>query len=143
MSHQHDNTHYVRRVVLPSGKTIEVVYFEGEAAPAPPRAGHQPAGPAARPSGPAGDLHVCGSCDAPLVYPMEWEEAGPSHWEVVLRCPNCEWIGTGVFDQATYVPSAGLLASAAGTVRTLASDRQALPAAASDHTASAVPLTVR
>ena len=47
----------------------------------------------------------------------------------------------GVFDQATYVPSAGLLDSATGTVRTLASDRQAPPAAASDHTASAVPLT--
>ena len=27
MSRQPDNTPYVRRVVLPSGKTIEVVYF--------------------------------------------------------------------------------------------------------------------
>jgi hypothetical protein len=101
MSQHDNNTHYVRRVVLPSGKTIEVVYFEGEAAPAPSPAGHQPARAAASPSAPGADLHVCGSCDARLVYPIEWEEAGPSHWEVVLRCPNCEWIGTGVFDQAT------------------------------------------
>jgi hypothetical protein len=104
MSHQHDNAHYVRRVVLPSGKTIEVVYFEGDAAPgaggASP-AGHHPAAPTALPSGPGADLHVCGSCDARLVYPMDWDEAGPSHWEVILRCPNCEWTGTGVFDQAT------------------------------------------
>ncbi len=28
MSEQADNRQYVRRVVLPSGKTIEVVYFE-------------------------------------------------------------------------------------------------------------------
>ena len=26
----HDPHHYVRRVVLPSGKTIEVVYFEDQ-----------------------------------------------------------------------------------------------------------------
>ena len=34
-----------------------------------------------------------------LVYPVEWEEAGPTHWEVTLRCPNCEWTGTGIFEQ--------------------------------------------
>jgi hypothetical protein len=32
---------------------------------------------------------------------MEWEEAGATHWEVTLRCPNCEWIGAGVFEQET------------------------------------------
>ena len=30
MSPQPDNRHYVRRVVLPSGKTIEVVYFDDQ-----------------------------------------------------------------------------------------------------------------
>ena len=30
---------------------------------------------------------------------MEWEEAGATHWEVTLRCPNCEWNGTGVYEQ--------------------------------------------
>ena len=34
-----------------------------------------------------------------LVYPVGWEEAGATHWEVTLRCPNCEWAGTGVFEQ--------------------------------------------
>jgi hypothetical protein len=90
MSHPHDNSHYVRRVVLPSGKTIEVVYFDD-----------QPvidAGPAPE-AGPATDLHVCGSCRSTLVYPTEWDEAGATHWEVELRCPNCEWTGTGVFEQ--------------------------------------------
>ena len=39
------------------------------------------------------------TCDSDLVYPIEWDEAGAAHWEVTLRCPNCEWIGSGVFEQ--------------------------------------------
>ncbi len=92
-----DHHHHVRRVVLPSGKTIEVVYFENEPTGATPR---QPAATPAlpRPSETA-DLHLCGTCESDLVYPVEWEEAGATHWEVVLRCPNCEWSGTGVYEQ--------------------------------------------
>ena len=91
--HPHpDHHHHVRRVVLPSGKTIEVVYFENEPTGASPRL------PVPHPTE-TGDLHLCGSCDSNLVYPVEWEEAGATHWEVVLRCPNCEWCGTGVYEQ--------------------------------------------
>jgi hypothetical protein len=89
MSRQPDNTPYVRRVVLPSGKTIEVVYF-GEDTSA-----DRPA------TEPTEDLHVCGTCDSELVYPIDWEEVGETHWEVRLRCPNCEWTGTGIFEQDT------------------------------------------
>ena len=85
---QPENTPYVRRVVLPSGKTIEVVYF-GDATGVDTRTAAEP----------AEDLHVCGSCASELVYPVDWEEASDTHWEVTLRCPNCEWIGTGVFEQ--------------------------------------------
>ncbi|HWH96640.1 MAG TPA: hypothetical protein VNT03_22455 [Baekduia sp.] len=92
----HDPHHYVRRVVLPSGKTIEVVYFEDRqtAGPAGGRAEVRPAHDET-----VGDLHVCGACASSLVYPTEWEEAGATHWEVTLRCPNCEWAGAGVFEQ--------------------------------------------
>ena len=34
-----------------------------------------------------------------LVQPIDWSLIGRSHWRVVLRCPNCEWSGTGVFGQ--------------------------------------------
>jgi len=96
MSDHNDNTQYVRRVKLPSGRSIEVVYFENlaEAAafePVPTRR----AGTGVR------DLHVCPECDRELVYPVEWEETSPTHWEVLLRCPNCEWSDLGVFDQPT------------------------------------------
>jgi hypothetical protein len=86
-----DHRHYTRRVVLPSGKVIEVVYFEEQ------RAAHTSV-PGQRPL--TDDLHLCGSCEADLVYPVEWEEYGATHWSVTLRCPNCEWTGTGVFEQA-------------------------------------------
>jgi hypothetical protein len=90
MSQEADNRHYVRRVVLPSGKTIEVVYFDETQALDAASPGLAEVGE---------DLHVCGECNSDLVYPVEWDEAGATHWEVTLRCPNCEWFGTGVFSQ--------------------------------------------
>ncbi len=89
MSHPHHNDQYVRRVVLPSGRSIEVVYYETvPAEPLPTVA-------------PVDDLHVCRECDRTLVYPVEWEEASATHWAVLLRCPNCEWSQIGVYDQPT------------------------------------------
>jgi len=86
------NGQYVRRVTLPSGRSIEVVYFEPLAAEA---AGAAPRTPQVE------DLHVCPECDRDLVYPVDWAEASMTHWEVELRCPNCEWTEVGTYDQAT------------------------------------------
>jgi len=95
MSPQPDNRHYVRRVVLPSGKTIEVVYFDDQQlVDTEPRAGGS-----VSVNETVQDLHVCASCESDLVYPTEWDEAGTMHWEVSLRCPNCEWSGSGIFQQ--------------------------------------------
>jgi uncharacterized protein with PIN domain len=80
-SPQPDHKQYVRKVTLPSGKTIEVISFED----------HPTTTPA--------DLHVCPECTSELVYPVDWQEAGRSSWEVSLRCPNCEWTLTGVFGE--------------------------------------------
>jgi hypothetical protein len=93
MSHS-DHSHRVRRVVLPSGKTIEVVYFDDPPAPAVEAPRTMPEAK----SSPA-DLHLCPSCSSGLVYPVDWEEAGPDHWEVCLRCPDCEWSDRGTFSQ--------------------------------------------
>ena len=89
MNPQPEQPHAVRRVVLPSGKTIEVVYFadsevDGRITTAP-----------------GADLHVCPDCTSPLVYPTAWEEAGEERWQLLLRCPNCEWEGAGIFDRET------------------------------------------
>jgi hypothetical protein len=93
MSEHTNHGQYVRRVVLPSGRAIEVVYFEtlADEAPAPiPASG-----------GAIRDLHLCPCCDRDLVYPVGWEEVSPTHWEVLLRCPNCEWSEVDTFDQPT------------------------------------------
>ncbi len=83
---------YVKRVTLPSGKSIEVLYFADQAATE---------AAATETAQPASDqpLHMCAECDSNLVYPTDWQEAGADHWEVDLRCPNCEWRGAGTFHQ--------------------------------------------
>jgi hypothetical protein len=76
-----DHQRYVRKVTLPSGKTIEVISFDEEM-------------PAA-----TTQLHVCPECASELVYPVSWDEADASRWEVSLRCPNCEWCVTGTYEE--------------------------------------------
>ena len=93
--HMDDQTHYVKRVQLPSGKTIEVVYFK-DADLLPDSVSSF--GPALEP---AQALHVCPECSSKLVYPTGWDEAGPDSWQVQLRCPECEHFREGVFAQAT------------------------------------------
>lgn len=101
MSPRPDHNHHIRQVVLPSGRTIQVVYFEGAETAAHQSAAHQagdPSAPVARVRDKV-DLHVCDHCASELVYPVEWEESGADHWEVSLRCPDCEWTGTGIYSQ--------------------------------------------
>jgi hypothetical protein len=93
MDNHDEQTHFVKRVVLPSGKTIEVVYFK--------EAGAEEAGPSHPSAEPDQDLHVCVECSSELVYPVRWDEAGPDNWNVLLHCPNCEVYREGVFAQNT------------------------------------------
>ena len=79
MSH-HPDPHFVRRIVLPSGRTIEVVSFTRD--------------------DPSTDgLHICPECASHLVQPVQWHEAPQGFWELTLHCPNCDWSDEGVFDQ--------------------------------------------
>jgi hypothetical protein len=75
------NQHSVRRIVLPSGRTIEVVRFH-EVEEAPHRS-----------------LHICPNCESELVQPVAWSEAAEGRWELLLSCPNCWWEIEGVFDE--------------------------------------------
>jgi hypothetical protein len=103
-----DQGHYVRRVVLPSGKTIEVVYFKG----APEEnldMSREPAGEAALElppfieqnpdAAPVRELHICPDCRSDFVHPVEWEESGREQWRVMRRCPVCEWTGEEIHSQ--------------------------------------------
>jgi len=91
MNPQSEHPHEVRRVVLPSGRTIEVIYF------AEPRSEAAAAVPAVHERR---ELHVCPDCSSELVHPVDWEEVGP-HWRIDLRCPNCECVHSGTWDHET------------------------------------------
>jgi hypothetical protein len=94
-----EQTHYVKRVLLPSGKTIEVVYFRDngplEQVSEAPRHTEDP------PAEPHQALHLCMECSSDLVYPVEWEESGTENWSVLLHCPNCDIYREGIFSQDT------------------------------------------
>ncbi len=77
-----DPSQHVRRVTLPSGRAIEVVYFESVRIAE------------------TADLHVCNACGGELVNPVRWQEAGLVHWEIELRCPDCGHHEIAVHDQA-------------------------------------------
>ena len=110
---QEDPGHSIKRITLPSGKTIEVVHFydapeaapeaieeSGAGAPVEEQALLEPPKEDAPPAAePVRELHVCPACRANLVYPTRWHEADAEHWHVTLRCPSCEWTESGVFSQ--------------------------------------------
>ena len=75
--------HSVHRIVLPSGRKIEVVRFDE-------RGGSRQTRP----------LHICPDCDSPLVQPLSWSETEDEEWELELSCPNCEWHEEGVYCQS-------------------------------------------
>lgn len=75
--------HSVHRIILPSGRKIEVVRFDESGTPHPATA-----------------LHVCPECRCELVQPVSWAETPGDHWELELFCPNCQWTTDGVYDQA-------------------------------------------
>lgn len=79
MNPSHRN-HTVRRVALPSGRTIEVIRFGDTDAP-------------------ARELHVCPTCDSELVQPVSWSESVDARWNLTLECPNCAWTENGVYDR--------------------------------------------
>ncbi len=90
MRHQTDTQ--VRQVLLPSGRTIEIVYLDGRAN----AIGARQTQPDSALAEAARDLMTCGRCDCGFVQPLDWDEAGTRHWRVTLRCPNCRQTGTVV-----------------------------------------------
>ena len=70
----------VRRIVLPSGRSIEVVRFNDS--------GHVVRG-----------LHICPECNSNLVQPIDWSEAPGDCWNLALSCPNCDWYTEGLYTQ--------------------------------------------
>jgi len=91
--------YHVKRIVLPSGKTVEIVYYQAD--------GGEPVITEAREVEPEPKLglrvrqiELCSSCGEERVHPMEWVEVEDMRWELSVWCPDCEWESTNVYDQA-------------------------------------------
>lgn len=80
----------IDHVKLPSGRRVEVSYYDG--APAPTPTGKK----LVRASSTA--LHLCSECHSDLVYPDSAHPAGAGQWIVTLVCPNCFTSRTGVYE---------------------------------------------
>jgi hypothetical protein len=117
-----------RRLQMPNGEHVDVVYRDGRRAPDAAEQSDQPRAPGAPvqaegiyaidPANAAGlerqddpairpdpncapkELYVCFNCAGTLVYPLDWAEEGVSQWRILLRCPECEARREGVFEQA-------------------------------------------
>jgi len=83
----------VKKIILPSGKAVEIVYFHAEDG-----AGEY-VSPGTGAAPPAAGLESCGGCAGDLVHPIDWRETADDRWELELRCPNCGWMQHGEYDQ--------------------------------------------
>jgi hypothetical protein len=76
MNDSPDHNHAVRKIVLPSGRQIEIVTFNDDT---------------------VRQLHLCMHCGSDLVQPIAWSETGDGRWDLLLECPNCGRTESGTF----------------------------------------------
>jgi hypothetical protein len=89
---------HVKKIILPSGKAVEIVYFDAlDSSAELARGVADDLTPIAAPG--VRRLEECPECSSQLVYPVDWREATADAWELELRCPSCEWRHRDVFDQ--------------------------------------------
>lgn len=88
-----------KKIALPGGRTIEIVYFYDEhAEEGGPGVGDRLIAEQESAERPLA-LHECPECTGDLVYPVQWEERGDDGWHITRRCPSCEWRHEGEFAQ--------------------------------------------
>ncbi len=102
--HQPDE-HMRHAVELPDGRRVQVTYLDLGGHTAAMVHGGQARPPLPPPVTVAGTasetpLHVCPRCAGGLVHPLDWNEEGPAHWRVGLRCPDCGLQREGVFSRS-------------------------------------------
>jgi hypothetical protein len=78
MSQNKHGNQAVRRIVLPSGRTVEVIRFTDV-------------------DDERRELHLCRSCESELVQPVNWSETADGRWDLILECPNCGRTESGTF----------------------------------------------
>ena len=88
---------HVKRITLPSGKTVEIVYYQ--MADGEPVAAPMPEKIEAAAELEVRRIELCPDCFSDRVHPVDWHEIADMRWELSLRCPDCEWRARDVYDQ--------------------------------------------
>jgi hypothetical protein len=85
---------HIKRIELPSGKVVELVYlqagWEAPAATAPADASERVG---------LRRIELCPQCGSDRVHPLDWREVEDLRWELDVRCPDCRWTGGDVYEQ--------------------------------------------
>jgi hypothetical protein len=88
---------HIKKIELPSGKVVELVYLQ---------AGWEQNAPAAPADAPDPDhrirvrrIELCPQCGSGRVHPVDWREVEDMRWELDVRCPDCRWRGGDVYEQ--------------------------------------------
>ena len=85
---------HVKRIQLPSGKVVELVYlqagWEQQAATAQADASERIR---------VRRIELCPQCGSDRVHPLDWREVEDLRWELDVRCPDCRWTGGDVYEQ--------------------------------------------
>ena len=87
----------IKRITLPSGKVVEIVYL----APAPQTvtAGADMAQMPHVELPHVRRIELCPACGGDRVHPLDWHEVSDMRWQLVVRCPDCRWRTSDVFEQ--------------------------------------------
>ena len=101
---------HVKRIELPGGKVVELVYLQAgweQELPAP-------AGQEASARIHVRRIELCPTCGSDRVHPLDWREVEDMRWELDVRCPDCRWAGSGVYEQPEVERYDDVLLAAAG-----------------------------
>jgi hypothetical protein len=82
---------HIKKITLPSGKVVEIVYLHPGAVDAPVREADQYRISVRR-------IELCPACGGQRVHPLEWHEVDDDRWELEVRCPDCRWRTRDLFD---------------------------------------------
>jgi hypothetical protein len=101
---------HVKRIELPGGKVVELVYLQAGWVEDAPATAREDASARIR----VRRIELCPECGSDRVHPLDWREVEDMRWELDVRCPDCRWTGSDVYEQPEVERYDDVLLAAAG-----------------------------